>query len=284
MSKGFVVLAQNTKSVNYVSQAYALALSIKLSQHETTAVTLVTNDRVLKKYQKAFDQIIPIPWFDDTTNSKFKAENRWKLYHASPYDETIVLDTDMLMLEDINDWWEYCKHYDLKFCSQIKNYKFDVVVDTFHRKTFIANNLTNPYSALHYFKKSEKAHTFYKALEFVCNNWEWCYKTFTPNEYQPWLSMDVAVAIAIEITGYHECVIDQCSPLNFIHMKAPLQGWPLKSASWQDGIHYVLTSRGELVVGNIKQSKLFHYIEKDFLSNKIISSLERSVDGKKEST
>ena len=283
MSKGFVVFAQNIKSVNYVNQAYALALSIKLSQHETTAVTLVTNDNVPKKYQKAFDQIIPIPWVDNVTNSKFKAENRWKLYHASPYEETIVLDTDMLMLEDITEWWNYCKHYDLKFCSQIKNYKLDTVVDTVHRKTFIANKLTSPYSALHYFKKSDKAHTFYKVLEFVCNNWEWCYKTFTPNEYQDWLSMDVAVAIAVEITGYYDCVTDQCSPLNFIHMKSPLQGWPLTPTSWQDGIHYVLTSKGDLVVGNIKQTKLFHYIEKTFLSNKIISSLERSANGKKES-
>lgn len=279
MSKGFVVLAQNTKSTNYVEQAYALALSIKATQTATTLLTLVTNDKVPKKYKSAFDQIVPIPWVDET-KSRYCAKNRWKLYHVSPYNETIVLDTDMLMLEDITEWWNYCSNYDIKFCSKIKNYKLESVVDTIHRKTFIANNLTNPYTALHYFKKSDSAHAFYKVLEFVINHWEFCRGTIAPNEPQVTVSMDLANAIAIEITGYYDSVIDQCSPLEFIHMKAPLQGWPLTPISWQDGIHYILNSRGELIVGNIKQSKLFHYVEKDFLNEKIITSLEGVVNGK----
>lgn len=278
VSKGFLVLAQNTSSVDYVKQAYALALSIKASQKENS-ISLVTNCKVPKKYQKVFDNIIPIPWAA-TIISRYCAEDRWKLYHVSPYDETIVLDTDMLMLEDISEWWEYCKNYDVKFCSQIKNYKLETVADTVHRKPFIVNNLTSPYSALQYFKKSDKAYNFYKILEFVCNNWEWCYKTFAPNEYQNWLSMDLAVAIAIEITGYYDSAVDKESPLEFIHMKSHLQNWPLLPVSWQDGIHYILNSRGDLVVGNIKQSKLFHYIEKDFLSKKIINTLEEIVNGK----
>ncbi len=282
MSKGFIVLAQNTDSVDYVKQAYALALSIKSTQKENS-ISIVTNDPVPKKYQKVFDNIIPIPWFKET-DSRFKSENRWKLYHVSPYDETIALDTDMLMLEDISEWWNYCKDYNIKFCSRVKNYKLDIINDTTNRKTFTANQLCNPYYALHYFKKSQQAHDFYKVLEFVINNWEWCWGVFTPKERQEWLSMDLATAIAVEISGYYSCVADKCCPLEFIHMKPSLQGWPLLPVSWQDGIHYVLNSRGELIVGNIKQSKLFHYVEKDFLSKQIINVLERNVNGKKEST
>ena len=283
VSKGFIVFAQNTKSTNYVDQAYALALSIKNSQTETTAISIVTNNKISKKYRRAFDQIIPIPWIaDDQLESRFCAEHRWKLYHISPYDETIVLDTDMLMLEDISEWWNYCKDYDLKFCSRVKNYKLDVITDTVHRKAFTENKLSNPYFALHYFKKTQQAHDFYKVLEFVVNNWEWCWGVFTPKERQDWLSMDLAVAVSIEIAGQHNAVIDMSCPLEFIHMKSPLQGWPLVSISWQDGIHYVLNSRGELIVGNIKQSKLFHYVEKDFLTDKIINCLEEIANGKKE--
>ena len=105
MSNGFIVLAQNTDTVDYVQQAYALALSIKFSQQNINSISLVTNDPVPEKYQKVFDQIIPIPWFDPNSNSILKAENRWKLYHVSPYKSTIVLDTDMLLLEDISGWW-----------------------------------------------------------------------------------------------------------------------------------------------------------------------------------
>ena len=274
MSKGFLVIAQNTETVNYVQQAYALALSIKNSQTSVTNISLITNDTVPKKYKKVFDKIIPIPFYDEKQVSEYRAENRWKLYHVSPYDETIVLDTDMLMLDDISYWWEYCSNYDLQFCSKIKNYKLENVIDTYHRKTFIANKLANPYFALHYFKKSELAYNFYKVLEFIVNNWQWCWTKFAPEEYQDWLSMDVAAAVAIEMIGCHEETLNLHSPLEFIHMKTPLQGWDTTTDSWQNRVPAILNSKGHLVVGNIRQSNIFHYVEKNFLTDGLIEQLE----------
>ena len=125
VSKGFVVLAQNNKSVDYIQQAYALALSIKSTQSDVTNISLVTNNRVPKKYKSVFDKIIPIPWNDDAVKTQWKIQNRWKLYHASPYYETIVLDADMLLLEDIGVWWAYCSNFDIRFCSKITNYKLE---------------------------------------------------------------------------------------------------------------------------------------------------------------
>jgi hypothetical protein len=279
VSKGFLIFAQNKNNVDYVRQAYALALSIKHSQQHNS-VTLVTNDIVPDHYHKAFDKIIPIPWFTEVSNSLLATEHRWKLYHITPYDETIVLDSDMLFLEDISDWWKYCSNYDVKFCSKIRNYKQEyLLIDDTHRKTFIANNLTNPYYALHYFKKSDTAHEFYKVLEFVCNNWEKCSSIFAPDCYQNWASMDLAAAIAIEITGQYISAIDNCSPLEFIHMKIPLQGWPSLPTSWQDAVPFVLNSKGDLIVGNIKQQKLFHYVEKNFITEPILTQLEELVYG-----
>jgi hypothetical protein len=272
VSKGFLVLAQNTDTVDYVQQAYALALSIKLTQSSITDISIITNDIVPPEYASVFDQIIPIPYFNKDVSSSFKTEHRYQMFYATPYKETIVLDTDMIMLDDIDSWWNYCKNYDLKFCNRIKNYKMETVVDTVHRKTFIENNLTNPYFALHYFKKTEPAREFYKVLEFVCNNWEWCWTKFAPNYYQNWPSMDLATAIAIEIFGSHEQVLDVSNPMEFVHMKVPLQNWSIDKSSWKECVLYNFT--GELTVGNIKQQKLFHYVEKDFLSSDIIDKLK----------
>lgn len=275
MSKGFLVFAQNTSDCNYVQQAYALALSIKMSQKEVTNISIVTNDKVTKQQAKVFDKIIPIPWINkDVIETRYRAEHRWKLYHISPYSETIVLDADMIFLDDISDWWEYCKRFDLKICSRILNYKQETIPeDPLHRRAFIDNKLTNPYIACHYFKKSDNALAFYRSLEFICNNWEWAYTQFAPVSYQNWLSFDLATAIAIEITGLHESVIDVCSPLEFVHMKCDIQGWPVVPDSWQDAVPYVLNSKKNLIVGNIKQPKLFHYVEKDFMSKKIVEKL-----------
>jgi len=275
VSKGFVVFAQNTSDVDYVQQAYALALSIKYSQTDINNISLITDDPVPNFYKSVFDQIISIPWVDKTTQiSDLKAEHRWKIYHASPYEETIVLDTDMLLLADISAWWDYCSNYNLRFCNQILNYKLEPVVDTIHRKAFASNKLTNPYFALHYFKKSEVSLEFYRVLEFVINNWELCWDKFAPNNYQKWLSMDLAVAVAIELAMMHDEVLDNTGILKFVHMKPPIQGWVTQHEKWTDTIHYMLNSQGEFLVGNIKQPSLFHYVEKDFITDDILHTLE----------
>ena len=232
-----------------------------------------------KKYQKAFDNIIPIPWSDNSVSTRFAGEHRWKLYHATPYDETIVLDSDMLMLEDISTWWDYCSQFEVTYCSSIKNHKLEKIVDTVHRQAFISNNLPSPYCALHYFKKSDTAHLFYKLLEFVCNNWQWCYDKFAPKNYQDCLSMDLATAIAIELSGNESEMLNVNSPLEFIHMKSFIQGWALPTTNWQDSVAYVLNTRGELIVSNIKQSKLFHYTEKNFITKQMIQRLEELAYG-----
>lgn len=282
VSKGFLLFAENTKSTNYLEQAYALALSIKYSQSTTTLVSLMTNDKVPKKYQSAFDKIIPIP-FEVKNDGKYKTDNRWQLYYATPYNETIVLDVDMLLVEDISAWWTYCSDHDVKFCSRVKNYKNEIIgLDPIHRLVFIENKLTNPYFALHYFKKNQVAYEFYKVLEFVITHWDFNRGTFAPNEPQLWPSMDLATAIAIEITGQYNSVIDSCSPLEFVHMKTPLQGWDMIPSTWQDAVPFVLNSRGNMVLGNMIQPKLFHYVEKNFLTGKILKRLEELANGKKE--
>lgn len=274
VSRGFVVLAQNTDKIDYVMQAYALALSIQYSQLTEKSISIITNNEVPDSYKSVFDNIIEIPWGDSAKTATWKVENRWKIYHASPYDETIVLDTDMLLLDDISLWWEYCTNHDLRFCSKIRNYKQDFVIDGFHRKAFMANQLTNPYFALHYFKKSDFAHDFYRILEFVSHNWEWCYEKVAPIDYQPWLSMDLAAAVAIEIMGVRDVVIDKASPLEFVHMKTAIQGWTTLPCDWQNAVSWVLTTDGNLVVGNIRQSKLFHYVEKNFITPKLLQKLQ----------
>ena len=118
MTKGYLILAQNS-DVNYIRQAYALALSIKKFQPTFNNVSLVTNDSVPNEYLPAFDNVLEIPFGDHAKDSNWKVENRWKLYHATPYDETIVLDADMLFLENMESLWNYVKDKNLFFTSTV---------------------------------------------------------------------------------------------------------------------------------------------------------------------
>ena len=69
--------------------------------------------------------------------------NNLKLYHVSPYEETIVMDTDMIVLQDPSSWWTFLSNYDLFFTSKVYTYRGEIVKDTYYRKTFIANELPN---------------------------------------------------------------------------------------------------------------------------------------------
>ena len=104
-TKGYLILAQNNSSNDYLRMAYVLALSIKTSQQEVTAVSLITDvpDAVPYHYREVFDHIIEIPWYDDALQSEWKIENRWKIYHITPYDETVLLDADMLFLTNVDN-------------------------------------------------------------------------------------------------------------------------------------------------------------------------------------
>ena len=85
--------------------------------------------------------------------------------------------------------------------------------------------------------------------------------------------MDLACAVAIELSGMQE-LVDINSPLQFTHMKSPIQGWSITTESWQDMVMHYLTSTGKLVVGNISQDKLFHYVEKNFITDNLLRELE----------
>jgi len=282
VSKGFLVLAQNTDTVDYVKQAYALALSIKATQSTVTNLSIITNDPVPDHYREVFDQVLEVAWSDIAYNPEWKVENRWKLHYQSPYDETIVLDADMLILDDLTHWWDHCSNKELVFCSTIRNFKNEIIEkDIFHRKAFINNELSNPYVAVHYFKKdSILAYEFYKVLEFVFKNWELCYKKFAPKNYQNWLSFDMSAAVAIEMMGIENQVIDIGSPIEFVHMKPAIQGiWP-PPACWQESIHHYFNNHNELLIGNYRQHYALHYVEKDFVTDDLITKLEKRAHGR----
>ena len=79
MSKGYIVIAQNSADTNYVRMAYALALSLKITQSKVSNLSICVEDKttVPEKYKKVFDQVIEIPWTDDAKDSDWKIDNKW---------------------------------------------------------------------------------------------------------------------------------------------------------------------------------------------------------------
>ena len=271
-SRGFLIYAEGKE---HVKQAYLCALSIKASGNEYP-VSIVTSDKVLKKYEKVFDRIVDVPWYE-ASNSRFKSEHRWKLYHATPYNQTIVLDSDVLVLNDQESFWKFLDNYDLYFPCRVFNYRntrVDEETDPY-RKAFRENDLPNFYNAVHYFRKSDVAQEFYKWVELVTNNWQLFYGNFCKEHYPKEPSMDITTAIVARIMDIDDDVSNRGHSAPYIkHMKPGLQGWQSTPATWQSVVGVYLTDNLRLKIGNHLQEGVFHYTENDFVTAEIIRKYE----------
>ena len=271
MTKGHLIFAQNS-DIDYVRQAYALALSIK-QHNKINNVCLMTNDSVPFEYTKAFDHIVSIPWGDAAEKSEWKIENRWKIIYASPYQETLVYDSDMLVCSSNDHWWDYLENKNVALTGNVQTYKGETVTSNFYRKSFIENNLPNLYFGIHYIKKNKRSYEFYKWLEIIVKNWKQYYSVYTPNNPQKFCSMDVSSAIATAILDSKE-EFGTGNPLTFTHMKPAIQNWHDIPDTWQSATTMQFTDDADLKISNFLQTGVFHYTENDFLTDDIIKKLE----------
>tara|TARA_B100000242_G_C43050240_1_gene490651 strand:+ start:2086 stop:2928 length:843 start_codon:yes stop_codon:yes gene_type:complete len=272
MKQGYLMIASGKE---YVKQACLCAMSIKATQ-EIKNVSIVTLDEVPKKYKKLFDKIIDIPWIVDGDDTYYLTEQRWKAFHVSPYDETVVLDTDMIFLDDVSRWWKILNDFDVFLTTKVFTYRNQPVTSDFYRKAFIENKLPNLYCAFHFFKKNDKALNYYYKLEQICNNHNDYYKKFVTKS-RPQVtnakgktfilsSMDVNHAIATLHGDFEQLSHDA---IYFTHMKSKVQNVKDIGEKWTDTIPYYMTDDLKLKIGNYNQHGVFHYTEKSFCDSVI---------------
>lgn len=282
MSRGFFTIAQGEA---YQRLAYALALSLKISQPAelsklSIGVTSEELSTVNPKYKEVFDHVIEIPWKDHASNSSWKLENEWKAIHMTPYYETIKLDADMLFPSDISLWWEYLAESDGVFATQPRTYRNEIITSNYYRKVFTENNLPNVYTAFFYFKKNDVNFELFKLAEFIFNNWERCFYEFLKPDNRPRIvSTDVVFGIAAKIMDYEQYNNFPSDKMpTFVHMKSRLQGWPedqFMVEDWTKMIPHYFNKSCDVRIGNYHQSLPLHYHVKEFVTDKMISTMEK---------
>ena len=256
MSKGYLLVAMGNE---YVEQACLCALSIKKTQ-SISNVSIMTNDVVPEKYKKLFDKIIEVPQ-RRSDKSFYSTEHRWKVFHVTPYEETIILDTDIIFLSNVDYIWDNLQGRSVAFLNDAKTYRGNIIVDDFYRQVFVKNNLPNIYNAFHYFRQDHIALDYYKHLELVCKHTEDFYNIYLKKLKPKVSSMDVNHAIAVLNSNLQKYEINS---LNFVHMKPRVQEWKVTNGSWMKDIPFYIDDNCNLKIGNYLQSGVFHYVEHKF--------------------
>ena len=119
MSKGIIIFAQNNEYINYAEQACACAGYARKNLSLFDEICLITNTETLKPNKKLineyFDRVIVsdsfqpdnVRLFKDTTHiteyAPFKNMGRGDVYELSPYDETLVIDADYFIMNNVLD-------------------------------------------------------------------------------------------------------------------------------------------------------------------------------------
>lgn len=264
MNKGYVVLAQNTKDINYIHCAETLAKSLKKVM-PNSSITLITDDVDNSKY---FDYTVALPYGDLAADSSWKLINDWQVYEASPYDYTIKLEADMYIPTNIDFWWEILQQKDVVICTTIRDYKNNISHNQFYRNFIINNNLPNVYNAITYFKKSEFASEFFKTVKYCFENWE-DFKDLLKCKPDEFATTDWVYAIVCSIFGIENTTLPEFDSLSMIHMKQYIND--LMSEDWTKELIYEINSSC-LRINTFPQLYPFHYHIKNF-SYKITNDL-----------
>ena len=187
MSKGIIIFAQNNEYVNYAEQACACAGYARKNLSLFDEICLITNTETLKPNEKLineyFDKVIVsdsfqpdnIRLFKDTTHiteyASFKNMGRSEVYDLSPYDETLVIDADYFIMNDIldqvwdseNDVMINCKYRDVSGRHK-ENIEY---LDNFSIPMY--------WATVFYFKKSDFAENLFTLISHIKHNYKYYY-------------------------------------------------------------------------------------------------------------
>ena len=277
MKQGFLVVAENNNNIDFIKMAYVLALSLKSTQKQIKNLSILTTDTITEpKYIKAFNQIIVMDKDNDWKNKSKSLDTTSlcaKYYDVTPYDETIVLDTDVIFTQDISSWWNILSKQDLIFTTQVKTFRGNNTKGDYYRKVFTKNYLPNIYTGMFYFKKSETAALFFKTVNIIFDNWIKFYNKVL-DEYKPdFLSADLAYAIAYKLLNLPD--YSYLKIPTFTHMKTRLQDIGKIKEEWTEFLNISINDNLDLKINNYSQKFPFHYHDKNFLTEEIIEAYEK---------
>jgi hypothetical protein len=270
--QGFVTLAINTASTDYLRLAYLQALNIKATQSVKQYAVIVdqaTLEQVTEQHRQVFDHIIPTNLVEG--NGPFA--NEWHVWWLTPYKETIKLESDLLFTRSIDHWWNAFRLHEVCLSYGCKTYQQTPGTSRKYRQLFDDNNLPDTYNGLMYFRYSETGKQFFELARQIFENWP-AVRAELKNCVDEYPTTDVVYALAAKIMDT-PCYNPSLDFINFVHMKSGMQGWSDDQA-WTD---YCVTERnGDMIrINNINQLHPVHYHAKDYATDKLIEYYERRV-------
>lgn len=205
MTQGALLFAQNNQAIDYMSMARYCASRIQ--QHLSVPVSVVTSvdQEITSDDITVFEHIIKIEevshykktfsdGFADSKKLEWKNTARDQCYDLSPYDETLVVDTDYIINSDT---LSLCWHQSRDFL--IYKSAVDLAPQRDNSEFTNINEYSIPFywATAFWFRKTETTKSFFGLVAHIRKNWNYFKKIYRIHSHS--FRNDYAFSIAIHM-------------------------------------------------------------------------------------
>lgn len=211
MTRGVLLFAFNNEKFNYYEMAVATAK--RINHFLGLPVSVVTDLKSSPDgFDPIFDHVILSP--ADTSNSRehyvWINKGRYKAYDLSPYDETILLDTDYMVNSDT-----LLRLFDLDtdFCCHDSTYF--LMQPTIGEETLSSFSLSIRWATVVMFKKTKHAEQIFQCMKMIQENYE--HYANLHGFISVVFRNDYALTLALRIVNGHSDDPRDTIPWNLVH-------------------------------------------------------------------
>lgn len=210
--RGVLLFAFNNGKTDYFEMAVRTAKRVSKFLGLPTSVVTDSNTNI-SNYENVFDQIIITT--SDSSNIKDKViwinKGRHQAYELSPYDETLVLDTDYLINSDI--LLKPFDIYDDFMCHNSTNF---IMLGNNFPERISSKFIDTLWATVIYFKKTSRVKQIFECINMVQHNYIHYVNLFEMNNTM--YRNDYALTIALWIVNGHTHNQNDYIPWNLTHL------------------------------------------------------------------
>lgn len=250
--KGCLIVAFNTNEVNYIQQAIIAA--DRVTKYLKIPVSIVTDDILL---ETSYDKIIVKKPKNNIRVPRNKKASNWfnlvrtQLYELSPYERTLIIDSDFFISTDA-----LLPHLESNRDFLISKEVYDITSGQVKVEKIYSSPLIMYWATVIIFNKSKESENIFQAAKMVENNYDF-YANLYGFSTRP-IRNDFIFSIACHLIGGYG--IKDYGIKNY-----PLINCDSKVSylSWENE-KLIYNYNGESHINRIKNADL-HLMNKDFL-------------------
>ena len=216
---GVVFFIDYNENIPYEKMAKYAILSLKKHNPHLSCAVIYCNDifnLVKKELNNICDYLIEIQPVLDTYGKIKKIANIFQIYWATPFEETLYLDSDFLIPNKISYLFSKIIKEELVFGNNCLDFRGNIKLNQYAVNFFSKYQLPFVNNQMFLFKKGNKALEFFNLWSQVSANWDLFYSNFLKTRFEQ-QDIRIDISMCLKLTDNTDCI--QKSFLNFVDLR-----------------------------------------------------------------